>query len=153
MNEMVTSDEVDRVTGDSVMVAGEHFRHDGGSVALRAARCSGCDATVFPVQPSCPRCTGDDLVTEWLPDHGSLWSYTIQRFQPKTPYDGAADTEFSPYGVGYVQFDDRVIVEGRLTEHDPQRLRIGQTVAVVVEPYGVGEHGVPLSTFAFRPME
>ena len=40
-----------------------------------------------------------------------------------------------PYGVGYVEFDGYLRVEGRLTEADPARLRIGMPMEVVaVEP-------------------
>jgi len=138
---------------DVNVVAGEHFSRDGDSVALTVARCARCDATVFPVQPTCPRCTADDMVAESLPDQGTLWSFTIQRFQPKAPFDGAGDAHFRPYGVGYVQFGDRVIVEGRLTENDPDRLRIGQAMKVVLQPHAVDESGTAVVTFGFQPMD
>ncbi|WP_200826615.1 Zn-ribbon domain-containing OB-fold protein [Mycolicibacterium porcinum] len=93
------------------------------------------------------------MTAESLPSHGTLWSYTIQRFAPKAPFDGAGQTEFRPYGVGYVAFADSVIVEGRLTEHEPERLRIGQSMKVVVAPYTTTDDGSELVTYAFAPNE
>jgi uncharacterized OB-fold protein len=134
-----------------ILVDESLFSSDGESVTLHGARCAACDATVFPAQPSCPRCTASDMQPEALPGKGLLWSYTIQRFRPKTPYDGPAD--FEPYGVGYVQLGDRIIVEGRLTENDPRRLRIGQAMKVVTQRYTVDPAGAPVSTFAFHPID
>jgi uncharacterized OB-fold protein len=85
-----------------------------------------------------------------LPRHGRLWSFTVQRFAPKTPYDGPA--EFEPYGVGYVEFPGQVLVEGRLTESDPSRLHIGAEVEVCLIPYTKGPDGEEVWTFGFRPV-
>ena len=71
---------------------------------------SGADAALFdPVE----------LATE-----GKLWSYTVQRFRPKTPpYIGADDeTTFQPFALGYVEFPGQVIVEGRIVGADPRGL-------------------------------
>ena len=47
------------------------------------------------------------------------------------PYAGDPD-EFEPYGVGYVELAGEVRVEGRLTEADPERLRIGMPMELVL---------------------
>lgn len=127
------------------------FTRNGDRVTLQAVRCAACDATVFPAQSSCPRCTGDQMDPQPLPDRGTLWAYTIQRFRPKSPYDGPA--EFDPYGVGYVQLGEHILVEGRLTENDPQQLRIGQAMKVVAQPYTVDPQGSSVVTFAFQPLD
>lgn len=81
---------------------------------------------------------------------GTLWTFTVQNFIPKSPpYIRVETTEtFVPYGVGYVEFEGQARVEGRLTEADPAKLRIGMEMETVV---------VPLTddvvTYAFRPVE
>ena len=75
---------------------------------------------------------------------GTLWSWTVQGFEPKSPYSGAQP--FTPYGVGYVELPGEVIVETRLTRAD--NLHIGMAVALVIEDFGHGR-----STFAFKPVE
>ena len=127
------------------------FVVDGGGAQLCVATCAACDATVFPRQLSCPRCLAQDMRPALLAGPAELWSWTVQRFAPKTPYVGPAGEDFRPYGVGYVQFGDRVIVEGRLIGAVDE-FRIGQTVDVVVERIPTVT-GAPYETFAFTARE
>jgi len=113
---------------------------------LIGSRCRSCGTTVFPRQQSCPRCTRTDNEDRRLPSRGTLWSFTVQGFPPKPPYAGASGADFVPYGVGYVQLGNEVVVEARLTESDPERLRIGDPVRLVVVPLND-----ELTTFAFAP--
>ena len=47
-----------------------------------------------------------------LASEGRLWSYTVQRFRPKSPYAGPGDERsFRPYAVGYVELPGQIIVE------------------------------------------
>jgi uncharacterized OB-fold protein len=114
---------------------------------LVGSRCRSCRTTVFPRQQSCPRCSGRDTEDHLLPSRGTLWSFTVQGFPPKAPYAGPVGDDFVPYGVGYVQLDDEVVVETRLTESDPDRMRIGDPVELVIVPaYD------DVVTFAFAPV-
>lgn len=113
---------------------------------LIGSRCRSCATTVFPRQQSCPRCTAMDMEEHLLPSRGTLWSFTVQGFPPKLPYAGPTGEAFVPYGVGYVQLGDEVVVEARLTEADPANLRIGQPVELVVVPLNDD-----VMTFAFAP--
>ncbi len=115
--------------------------------ALLGARCGACGTTTFPKQESCPDCTRVDMEECLLPREGTLWSFTVQGFRPKPPYSGPEP--FEPFGVGYVQLGDAVIVEARLTENDPSRLRIGAPVELVLEPFTQDPDGTPVVTFAF----
>ncbi len=75
---------------------------------------------------------------------GTLWSWTIQGFEPKAPYAGPQP--FRPFGVGYVELAGEVIVEARLTA--TEGLKIGLEMALVIEDFD-GER----SCFAFAPSE
>lgn len=82
-----------------------------------------------------------------LPRSGRLWSWTIQDFPPKSPpYRPAQADAFEPYGVGYIDLGS-VLVEARLTEHRPERLRIGMAMVTVAIPWR------DRVTFAFTPLE
>jgi uncharacterized OB-fold protein len=71
-----------------------------------------------------------------LPSEGRLWSFTVQRFQPKTPYAGAeSPQDFTPFAVGYVEFEGLVIVEGRIVSSDFDILRIGMPMRVTTEAF------------------
>ncbi len=76
---------------------------------------------------------------------GTLWSWTIQSFPPKTPpYEGPA--EFTPFALGYVELPGEVIVETRLTRTDG--LRIGMPVRLEIVPFDDAR-----ATYAFAPRE
>lgn len=122
---------------------------DGEPVLLGSA-CSACGAVTFPAQGSCPRCTSGDVEARPLPQQGTLWAFTVQRFPPKTPYLGA-DRPFTPYAVGYVDLGGQVLVESRLVG-DPALLRIGQPVRLVWETIDEDAGGA-IDTFAFTPAE
>jgi uncharacterized OB-fold protein len=86
-----------------------------------------------------------------LATRGELWSWTVQCFPPKAPpYLPGGVEEFEPYGVGYIELPGEVRVEARLTESDPERLRIGMPMELTLIPVpGAAEK----LTFAFAPVE
>jgi uncharacterized OB-fold protein len=86
-----------------------------------------------------------------LPRLGRLWAWTTQEFPPPSPpYTGPTGEAFVPYGVGYVELDDEVRVETRLTE--TEGLRIGMDMELVVVPFRTNDDGDEVVTFAFRPV-
>lgn len=84
-----------------------------------------------------------------LPRHGTLWSWTVQRFRPKSP-PYAGPEAFTPYAVGYVALGETIIVEGRLTGVDFDGLRIGMAMTVTAEPFVLAS-GETRLTYAFVP--
>ena len=117
--------------------------------------CAGCGTTTFPHQPACPRCTRAGMREVALATRGTLWSWTVQGFEPKPPYAG--DGPFVPYGVGYVEVAAladgaaAVLVESRLTVAEPGQLHIGDELELVIVPFGRDADGRERVTFAFRP--
>lgn len=112
---------------------------------LIGSRCRDCGVVTFPAQRSCPACASLAVEKRLLKRTGALYTWTVQGFRPKPPYTGPA--EFEPYGVGYVELPGEVRVETRLTVADPDRLRIGMPVELVIVPFG------DKVTYAFAPME
>lgn len=127
------------------------FVESDEGLCLVGSSCRSCGTTTFPRQESCPRCTRTDMADRTLPRRGTLWSFTVQGFRPKPPYAGPAD--FVPYGVGYVELPDALLVEARLTENDPERLHIGDPMELVVVPFSTDEDGTEVLTFAFAPAD
>ncbi len=125
------------------------FTWPSDSPRLIGGRCQTCGTVTFPRQESCPKCTGSEIGETLLAPRGTLWTFTVQGFRPKPPYTGP--DEFEPYGVGYVELGGEVIVESRLTEGDADRLRIGDEMELVIEPWGRDSAGTDVVTFAFRP--
>ena len=82
---------------------------------------------------------------------GTLWSWTVQRFRPKTPpYVGDDAESFQPFAVGYVELPGQIIVESRLLVDDFSTLHVGMPMELSVEAFPtIG--GKTVGTYAFRP--
>jgi uncharacterized OB-fold protein len=118
---------------------------------LRGSHCRDCGGYAFPVNSSCTRCGGLAVDVVELPRRGMLWAWTIQRFMPKPPYRGSETKEtFKPYGIGYVELPGALRVETRLVENDPQKLRIGAEMELVIYTHRVDEDGSAVMNYAFR---
>ncbi|MET0910028.1 MAG: OB-fold domain-containing protein [Ilumatobacteraceae bacterium] len=116
---------------------------------LIGSRCNRCGTVAFPFQGSCARCTATDATEHLLAREGTLWTWTVQGFRPKSPpYTGPAD--FEPFPVGYVELPGEVKVETRLVDVSPDGLTIGMPMELAIVPFPQ-ESGDAVLTFAFRP--
>jgi uncharacterized OB-fold protein len=133
----------------SKFVAEGLVAYDADGPRLLGGRRKSDGKIVFPM----PR-GADAVLFEQVPlsRDGRLWSYTVQRFQPKPPYRGPLGAVFAPYPVGYVELPGEVIVESRLIA-DPAELRLGLPMRLAVEPVFADADGAEVFTFAFRPTE
>jgi uncharacterized OB-fold protein len=99
---------------------------------------------VFPC-PDGERCERVPLASE-----GTLWSFTVQRFRPKTPpYAGPED--FAPWIVAYVELPGQVIVEARLVGVDVADATIGMPVRLTPVPLDPARQGAAMIP-AFAPV-
>ena len=114
-------------------------------VALKGSVCATCGAHVFPVLASCPVCTGVDVSEIALPTEGTVWSWTTQHFEPKSPFrtDG-----FAPFSIGYVDLGP-VIVEGWLVGRT--EWTIGESVQLVLAKAWTEDDGTEIHTYGFAP--
>ena len=120
---------------------------------LIGSACNTCGIVAFPAQRFCPGCSGGDVREELLEPRGSLYTWTTQSFPPVAPPylgDTSRDT-FEPFGIGWVQVSDTLMIEARLTESDPDKLEFGMPVELVLVPLTVDEEGNDVMSFAFQP--
>jgi uncharacterized OB-fold protein len=139
-----------------VPVAEDLFTWPAEEPALIAGRAA--DGTlVFPYRPRRLNGTArEELARVELPRRGTLWTFTSQRFRPPAPPYAGDDTAetFEPFTVGYVELDGVGLrVEARLTEPDPEKLRIGQPMELTVVPLGRDPEGNQTMIYAFAPVE
>jgi uncharacterized OB-fold protein len=98
---------------------------------------------VFPLPP-----TGDYEPVP-LPPRGVLWTFTVQRFAPKSPPYRRTDP-FVPFAVGYVELPGALIVESPLTQVAFAELRVGLEMELTTVDCGA-DAGETVRSFAFRP--
>ncbi len=80
---------------------------------------------------------------------GTLWSWTVQRYRPKSP-PYAGPEAFQPWAVGYVELPGETIVEGRLVDVAFDQIRIGMPLALTQVPLDP-QAAEPVLIHAFRP--
>ena len=84
-----------------------------------------------------------------LKREGTLWSYTIQRFRPKSPPYAGPDA-FRPYPLGYIALEGETMVEARIENIAIEDVAIGMALELVQVPLDPGADEVVL-THAFQP--
>jgi uncharacterized OB-fold protein len=107
---------------------------------LRGSRCAGCAVAVYPADPACPRC-GRPAEPVLLSATGTLWTWTVQRYAPKSPPYVAPAAGFTPFAVGYVELPEDVRVLAVL-DIPPEETEFGMPVTLT------GGDGVPRATGA-----
>jgi uncharacterized OB-fold protein len=81
---------------------------------------------------------------------GTLWSWTIQRFRPKSP-PYAGPEAFEPFALGYVALPGETIVEARLTGVAFDAIRVGMGLSLTMVPFAEDADGTVVLTYAFAP--
>lgn len=121
---MPSTERQDRI-GSKMHAIAERLITDDTPPRLLGGRDRQTGRIVFP----CP--DGDACEPVALGREGTLWSYTVQRFRPKTP-PYAGPEAFTPWIVAYVELPGEVIVEARLEGVAFDAVRIG--MALVFQP-------------------
>ncbi len=129
-------------------IASGLFEIADGAPRLIGGRRKSDGKVVFP-KPEGPE--GENYDALPLSPEGTLWSFTVQRFRPKSPpYAGADDEKsFQPFALGYVELPGQVIVESRLDTEDFDSLRVGMPMRLTLTPFRTT--GGETLTFAFQP--
>ena len=142
-------------TPQQIPIADGLFTWPSAAPQLIGGQCRRCAAVSFPLKSSCPKCCGQEIERLELARRGTLWTWTVQAFAPKSPpyASGEAPGEFAPFGIGYVELPGQVRVEARLTESDPARLHIGMPMELAIVPLRREANGDEIMTFAFRPLD
>jgi len=129
--------------GSEMRAISEGLFTDEAPPRLIGGRNRATGRVVFP----CP--DGSDWEAVPLSRRGTLWSYTVQRFRPKSP-PYAGPEAFAPWIVAYVEIPGEVIVEARLAGVAAQDVRIGMALEFAPVPLDP-DAADPVMIPAFQP--
>ncbi len=106
---------------------------------LRLQRCGACGRFWFPPGVICPECWSTEWTWDRTGGRGKIHSFVIYRraYHPAFP---------PPYVVAVVELTEGPRLPTRLTDVEPDRVRVGQPVEVMFAPVTEEVH-LPL----FRP--
>ena len=117
----------------------------GDSPALLGSRCPQCGEHFYPPRYVCLNCYHEGLEEVALSTRGELYSFTIAR----VALPGTLMTP--PYVIAQVRLLEGVQIATVLTDVDPEAVRIGMPLELVVEKASVDSEGNDVMTFKFRP--
>jgi uncharacterized OB-fold protein len=131
-------------------VAAGLFEGTGSAARLIGTRCTSCGTHYFPKTLSCrnPQCLEKATQDVLLSREGTLYSYTVQHYQPPALFRMA---DWAPYAIGSVELPEGLRVMGMLTGCEPASLTIGMAVELTVETLYRDEHGREVQTYKFQP--
>jgi uncharacterized OB-fold protein len=128
------------------------FAETANGPRLLGSRCAGCSACFFPRSPACrnPKCADKRIEDVELSPRGTLWTYTVQYYKPPPP--ARFDDPFTPYGVGLVDLPEGIRIMGMISSDDPDSLKIGQEMELVIETLYHDDDGSEVLTWKWRPV-
>lgn len=97
----------------------------------------------FPRADVCPYSGAADVESRHLSPTGTLWTWTAVTAAPPS-YSGPV-----PYGFGVVELPEGIRVVTRITESNPDALRAGQPMVLVLDT--VATEDGERSIYAFAP--
>jgi uncharacterized OB-fold protein len=81
---------------------------------------------------------------------GTLWSCAIQNYPPPPP--ARYEEPYTPYALGMVDMLEGLRVVARISTDDPEGVRVGAEVELVLERLCLDEDGNEVITWKFRPI-
>lgn len=117
---------------------------------LIGSKCPVCGSIQFPKSITCnnPDCDHSKTPEEYLlSTEGILYTFTVQYYSLRDPLS----FHKAPYAVGAVKLPEGIIVIGRLTETDENKLRIGMKVRLKIDVLYEDENNKYL-TYFFEPV-
>lgn len=109
--------------------------------------CADCGAKFFPPRQVCAECKSSNLTPHEFDGHGAIYSFTTVRQAP-LGFEGNL-----PYVVGMVKLDEGPMIEAQITDVNPDDVRIGQRVEMVIRKLReYGKEGAVVYGYKFRPI-
>jgi len=143
---MQTSDRKQIPIRRGMMTLPESAREEG---RLLGSRCRQCDELFFIERPLCENCQGSDLETVPLSSSGKLYAFSVMYYPAPPPYK--APDPFVPYGVGWIELPEGLVLYSLLTENDPAKLKVGMDMELVIDKFSEDEQGNDVMVCRFRP--
>ena len=112
---------------------------------LLGSRCNHCGTVYFPMCNRCTICFAEDMKNIDLSRKGKIYSYTTIYNAPPG-YHGPV-----PYSVAAVELPEGITILSPLSRCDPNILKIGMDVELVLEKQYDDEEGNEVITYKFRP--
>ena len=120
---------------------------DGGN--LVGSKCRKCGELFFIKRDICENCQSQDIEEIALSKKGKLYAFSVMFYPAPPPYK--APDPFVPYGLGWIELPEGLILFSLLTENDPKKLKVGMEMELVFEKLEDDKDGNEVFVYKFRP--
>lgn len=116
-------------------------------VTLVGSKCNKCGEVMLGQTANCSHCASEETRQIPLSKWGKLWTYTVIRHCPPGDYKGS--DPFVPFGEGLVELPEGIRVLS-VIDCDPDKLKIGMDLELVVDKLYQDEQGNDVIAFKFK---
>ena len=140
------------MTTKRIPVADGLFTETPEGPRLLGSKCTTCGTPYFPKATVCrnPDCRATSLEDAAFGTRGTLWSYSVQYYPPPPP--ARYEEPYTPYALGLVDLDEGLRVLARVSTPDPESVRPGMEVELVLERLYSDAEGNEVIAWKFRPV-
>jgi len=121
----------------------------GGEGRLLGSKCRKCGELFFIKRELCECCQSPDLEEITLSTTGKLYAFTVMFYPAPPPYKPS--DPFVPYGLGWIELPEGLVLFSLLTENDPKKLKAGMQMELVFEKLEDDKDGNEVMVYKYRP--
>jgi uncharacterized protein len=118
--------------------------------SLIGCKCRKCGEQFFVKREICENCQSQDLEEITLSSNGKLYAFSVMYYPPPPPYKPAKP--FVPFGVGWVELPEGLVIYSLLTENDPSKLKVGMEMELIFNKFDEDKDGNDLMVCMFKPL-
>ena len=117
---------------------------------LIGSQCRKCGEVFFPRREDvlCSHCQSSTFSEIKLSRTGKVYSYSVVMQRPPVYYKAAE----VPYALGWVELPEGIRVETLFTGCDPNDVKVGMEVEMLVDKLHTEEDGTEVFCYKFRPV-
>ncbi|MCX6007314.1 MAG: OB-fold domain-containing protein [Chloroflexi bacterium] len=122
---------------------------DKGS--LIGCKCRKCGQLFFVKREMCENCQSQDLEEITLSGTGKLYAFSIMYYPAPPPYKPS--NPFVPFGIGWVELPEGLVVYSLLTENDASKLKVGMKLELILSKFTEDKDGNDVIVPMFKPVK
>jgi uncharacterized protein len=122
---------------------------DKGS--LTGCKCRKCGELFLVKREICENCQSQDLEEIALSSTGKLYAFSVMYYPAPPPYKPA--NPFVPFGVGWVELPEGLVIYSLLTENDASKLKVGMKLELTFNKFAEDKDGNDLIVPMFKPVK
>jgi uncharacterized OB-fold protein len=122
---------------------------DKGS--LIGCKCRKCGQLFFVKRDMCENCQSQDLEEITLSGTCKLYAFSVMYYPAPPPYKPA--NPFVPFGIGWVELPEGLVVYSLLTENDASKLKVGMKLELIFNKFTEDKDGNDVIVPMFKPVK